>query len=196
MAAWPVVGAAYSKFYRATGKFLFGSFGRGGIVQFTQSKDSREYINIVACNRYRMDESGNAPGRQLRYGIRYGDYMHMVFLAALIAATPLPWKRRTWALVWGLILMQALVALKLSIIILDLLSDKPASLLILSPFWKNFVVTANLVLVRRFTTGFIIAFFIWVLVTFRRGDWFRLPSGRGNRKNIQTSLIDNPPGKE
>ncbi len=179
MAAWPAVGAAYSKFYRATGKSLFGSFGRDGIVRFAKSKENRYDINISAFNRHHMDESGNIPGSQLRYGIRYGDYMHTAFLAALIAATPLPWKRRAWALVWGLILMQVLVVLKLAIIILNLSSEKPVSLFILNPFWKDVVVTTNHVLVRHFATGFVIAFFIWVLVTFRREDWGRLVSGQG-----------------
>jgi len=177
MAAWPVVGAAYSKFYRATGKSLFGSFGRGGIVRFSQSEDSRDDIQISAFNRYRTDENGNMHGAQLCHGIRYGDYMHTAFLAALIAATPLPWKRSAWALVWGLILMNVLVVFKLAIIILNLFSRKNVSLLILNPFWKDVVVTTNQILVRHLTTGFIIAFFIWVLVTFRREDWGRLVSG-------------------
>ncbi|MGD0785013.1 MAG: hypothetical protein ABR969_04295 [Sedimentisphaerales bacterium] len=174
MTAWPAVGDVYSKFYRAGGKFLFGSFGRGGIVRFSQPEDSKDDICIDAFNRYHVDKNGKISGAQFRYNIRYSDYMHIAFLTALIAATPLPLRRRGWAIVWGLILMQVFVVFKVIFIVLELFSRKLVSLLILNSFWKTVVVTTNQILVRDLTTGFIIAFFIWVLVSFRREDWQRL----------------------
>jgi hypothetical protein len=174
MAAWPAVGSVYSKFYAAGGAFLFGSFGRGGIVRFSQPEDSKDNIYITALNRYRVDKNGKMSGAQLNHSIRYGDYIHIAFLTALIVATPLPLRRRGWALVWGLILMHAIVAFKLAIMILHLFSNQRVSLLILNAFWKDVVVTTNQVVVRHLTTGFIIAFFIWVLVSFRREDWSKI----------------------
>jgi hypothetical protein len=192
MAAWPAVGTVYSKFYRATGGFLFGSFGRGGIVYFSQSEDSKDDINIIALNRYRVDKNGKVIGMRLCHNIRYSDYMNMAFLTALIVATPLPLRRRGWALVWGLLLMHVLVVFKIAITILNLFSSEPLSLLILNPFWKGVVVTANQVvadtLTSGFITGFIIVFFIWILVSFRLEDWerFILTGGQGPaRRGLQ-----------
>ena len=98
MAVWPVVGAVYSKFYRTAGEFLFGSFGHGGIVHFSRSENSKDVIDIIALNRYRVDENGEMSGAQLCHNIRYGDYMYITFLTALIVATPLPLRRKGWAL--------------------------------------------------------------------------------------------------
>ena len=174
MAAWPVVGAVYSKFYRAAGEVLFGSFGRGGIVRFSQLGDSKDDIYIIALNRYRVDENGEMSGAQLCHSIRYGDYMCMAFLMALIAATPLTLRHKVWAIVWGLILMHMFVAFELVIIILNLFSSELVSLLILNSFWKDVVVATNDIVLWNLTTGFIIAFFIWVLVSFCRQDWSKI----------------------
>lgn len=174
MAAWPAVGAVYSKFYRAEGEFLLSSFGCGGIVRFSQPEDSKDDIRITAFNRYYVYKNGEISGAQFNYSIRYGDYIHIAFLTALIVATPLPLRRRGWALVWGLILMHAIVAFKLAIIIIKFLSDQRVSLWILNAFWKDVVVTTDQVVVHHLTTGFIIDFFIWVLVSFRREDWSKI----------------------
>ena len=77
-------------------------------------------------------------------------------------------------IVWGLILMHVFVVFKLAIMILNLFSSEPVSLLILNSFWKDVVVITNQVVVQHLTTGFIIAFFIWVLVSFRRQDWSKI----------------------
>lgn len=174
MAAWPAVGAVYSKFYRAGGEFLLGSFGHGGIVRFSQPEDSKKDICIAVFNRDRVDKNGKMSGSQLNYSIRYGDYIHIAFLTALIVATPLPLRRRGWALVWGLILMHAIVAFRFAIMMVNAFSNQRLSLLILNAFWKDVVVTTNQIFTGDLVTGFIIAFFIWVLVSFRREDWSKI----------------------
>jgi hypothetical protein len=174
MAAWPAVGSVYSKFYRAVGEFLFGSFGRGSIVRFSQSDDNKDDIYITVFNRYRVDENGRMQGAWANHSIRYNDYIHTAFLMALIVAVPLPLRRKVWSIVYGMILIHAFVIFKLAIMILNLFSKERVALLILNSFWKNVVVITNEVLMRRMTTGFIIAFFIWILVSFRREDWSRI----------------------
>jgi len=162
MTVWPVVGPVYSKFYQAAGGFLFGSFGRGNVVRFSQSDNIKYDICITAFNRHNLDDNGEIQASQFYHSIHYGDYMHIAFLTALIAATPLPLKRRAWSLVWALILMHVFIALKLAIVIFSLFSialGKNAEL-----------ANRNIVLAEHITTGFIIAFFIWVLVSFRSKD--------------------------
>jgi hypothetical protein len=173
MAAWPVVGVAYSGLCQTTGAFLSGSFGHEGIIRFSRSDNSTDYMVISALNPHRTNESGQMTGAEHYYNIRYGFYMHTAFLVALIAATPLPWGRRGLALIWGLILMHAIVALRIEIMTLDLLSNNLVSLLSLDSFWKDVVVTANLVVGEYLPAGFVIAVFIWVLVSFRRCDLSR-----------------------
>jgi len=183
MVAWPAIGAIYSKFYRATGEFLFGSFGSRGIVRFYQSEKNRDDIYIVAFDKNRTQGNGKVNESQ-SHNIHYGDYMHISFLTALIMAVSLPLKRRIFALVWGWIFMHIFIIFKMVIIILCLFSGKRLSLLVLSPFWRDVVVTTNQVAVRDLTTSFVIAFFVWVLVSFRREDWQRITAmqGRGGKK--------------
>lgn len=183
MAAWPLTGAVYSKIYWETGKVVFDYFKHFGIVEFSRSADGSE-ICITANNRQHMDKRGNMSGGKSVHKIRYRDYMYIAFLAALITATPVPLGRRGWALLWGLLLMQVWAIIKLVIVILGLFSSEPVSILVLSQFCRNVVAAANDVVVNNPTTSFIIAFFIWVLVTFRRQDWERIVAtqGRGGKK--------------
>lgn len=109
---------------------------------------------------------------QFCHNIRYGDYMNIAFLIALIAATPLPLKRKISAIIWGLILMHAIVVFKFAIMIF--VGSELVSLLVLSAFWKGVVFITYNVVVRNSITGFIIAFFIWVLVSFHHQDWSKI----------------------
>jgi hypothetical protein len=183
MAAWPATGVVYSKIYWVTGKVLFDYFRHFGIVEFAQSDDKGE-IYITAYNRYRMDRKGNMSGGKSIHKIRYGDYMYMAFLSALVIATPVSLRRRVWALVCGLLLMQVLAITKLAIVILGLFGSEEVSILVLSPFWARIVVTSYQIVVNNLTTSFIIAFFIWILVVFRRADWERIVAmeGTGGQK--------------
>jgi len=170
MAAWSVVGGGYSKFYRATGELLFGSFKDGGVVRFSQSADNKDNTNIIAYNRFCTDKNGEMSRNGYYHNTRTGDYMYTVFLAALILAAPLSLKRKVRAIVLGFILMQVFVIFHIAIIVIKLLSDAPVSLLILTPRWKD-TAAAALIISNHVTTGFIVAFFIWILVSFRQQNW-------------------------
>jgi hypothetical protein len=181
MAVWPVLGPVYSEFYRSAGEFLFGSFGRGNVVRFSKSDNIKYDICITVFNRQNLDENGEIQGSQFYHSIHYGDYMHIAFLTALIAATPLPLKRRGWALVWALILMHAFIALKLAIIIFSLFNIA---------LGKNTeLADRNIVLAEHITTGFVIAFFIWVLVSFRSKDLVTILKRISTKKNSSYSKI-------
>jgi hypothetical protein len=171
MAAWPAVGAVYSGLYRATGTFLFGFVPSPAVVTFSRSGGSADVICITALNRDRTNDKGEVTGGQLTHNVRYIDYMHTAFLTALIAAAPLPLRRRAWALLWGMILMHVVLILRLAALVLLLFDSKLVSLLTLNPFWRETLVMVNRIFVQHLAVGFIIAFFIWVLVSFRRRDW-------------------------
>ena len=165
MAAWPVVGTVYSNFYRTAGAFLFGSFGRGNVARFSRSDKMQYDICITAFNRYSSNENGDIQASRFYHNIRYGDYIHIAFLAALVVATPLPLRRRGQALIWALVLMHAFIALKIAIIIMSLLNIAVG---------KNCgLADRNIELTEYIANGFIIAFLIWVLVSFRGKNCFK-----------------------
>lgn len=55
----------------------------------------------------------------------------------MILATPVPWKRRGWALLWGLLLVHVFMVLSVACYIWNQSTD--LGLLVLTPFWKTIV---------------------------------------------------------
>ncbi len=175
IAPWPGLGTAYSKLYRAEASFLFGSFGPTGVVCFRESHNSDYVINVDLYNRARRDKDGKVVGLRTSHDIREDGYIYTVFMVALILATPISWKRKGWALFWGLIFIHCFIALKLAFRLLYAFNNEPQlSLFVLNPFWKCLLATAHGEFAVSVTFGFIVCFFIWILVSFRREDFAAL----------------------
>jgi hypothetical protein len=159
IAAWPVVDSAYLEFYRSAGELIFGHLGNGRVVRFSQPDNNKFDICITAFNRYNVNENGEIEATRFHHNVLYGEYIQIAFLTALIVATPLPLKRKGWALIWALILIHIFIAFKLTVIILSLFNIASG---------KNCkLADRNIVLMEHLTIEFIIAFFIWVFVSFR-----------------------------
>ncbi len=174
MACWPVLGKAYAKFYCAGANFLFGSFGSKGIVQFSNLEDARYDIMVRLYNVGHRVQSGAISSVGLSHSSRCDGYMYPVFLAALVAATPMSVKRKLWALLWGLILIHCFIALRLAVHIIEIFSREPLRLFAISSFWDGWFYKAYQQFVVNITFGFVVAIFIWILVAFRREDWSKI----------------------
>lgn len=178
MAPWPGLGKAYSKLYLAGASALFKSFGSKGVVHFNRSDDAEYDINVGLYNRDQVDKNGHVTIFQASHTSRRDGYMYMTFMTALILASLIPWKRKVWALLLGLILIHGFIALKLAIRLLHAFSIKPLSLFALSPFWKRMLAIAHQQFVVNVNFGFVVSIFIWILVSFRREDWLKILSSR------------------
>ena len=174
MAPWPRLGRAYTRFYSTGAAFLFGSFGSTGIVRFEPLSDGEYDINVTLYNRARASPDGNIVGIQTRHNSRLAGYIYVAFLTALILATPIPWRRKGWALFWGIILIHGLVASKLALRILHAFNNKPLSMFALNPFCKRVLSITHQAFAVNVTFGFIVCVFIWILVSFRRRDWAKI----------------------
>ncbi len=175
MVLWPELRATYTKFYIAGANFLFGSFGSKGIARFYPSTNGEYVININLYNKNRRNERGNLVGVQVSDNSHRIGYLFMAFLSSLILATPVSWRRRGWALFWGLILIHGFVYLQLAIRILQTFVNVPRlSLFVLSPFWKQVLSVVHQELAVYVTLGFIVSVLIWILVSFRREDWSKI----------------------
>jgi hypothetical protein len=178
MAPWPRLGRAYTRFYSAGAAFLFGSFGSTGIVRFGLLSDSEHDINVTLYNRAQAGPDGKVPGIRTRHSSRYAGYIYVAFLAALILANPIAWRRKGWALFWGIILIHGLVASRLALRILYAFNNKPLSMFALNPFCKRVLSITHQAFAVNVTFGFIVCVFIWILVSFRRRDWVKIVSKR------------------
>jgi hypothetical protein len=184
MACWPVLGKVYTRFYCVGANFLFGSFGSKGIVEFVESKEAGKDIEVRLYNAQRRDQNGAMIGVRASHSSREDGYIYAAFLVALIAATPITVKRKLWALLWGLVLLHCFIALKLAVRLIDGFSNEPVRLFVISSFWKKGFYTFYQEFIVNVTFGFVVAIFIWVLVTFRRGDWSRIISAGGQEPKL------------
>lgn len=178
MSPWPGLGAAYTKLYRKGAALLFGSFGSRGVVLFRPSGNSVYEIDMYFLDRQRVAADGKVNSVLVHHTCRYAAYMHIVSTAALILATPVPFRRRAKALFGGLILMHCFIVLKLMVLISYTFNNKPLSLFALNPFFERLLFVTHQLIIDSVSFNFIAPVFIWILVSFRRQDWAALVSGQ------------------
>ena len=170
MAPWPRLGRAYTKFYSAGAAFLFGSFGPTGAVTFEPIHNSEHDLHVTLYNRAHIGRDSEGAAIRTRHNSRHAGYMYAAFLAALILATPLPLKRKMWALLLGMILIHCLIALQLALRIFHAFTNEQLSVFVLSLFWRRVLSISNQAFAVNVTFGFVVCVFIWFLVCFRRKD--------------------------
>jgi hypothetical protein len=176
MAPWPRLGRAYTRFYSAGAAFLFGSFGSTGVVTFEPLSDSEHELHVTLYNRTHKVPNGDGVAIRTRHSSRHAGYMYAAFLAALILATPISLRRKTWALFLGIILIHCFIALQLALRIFFAFTNEQLSVFVLSPFSRRILSIANQAFAVNVTFGFVVCVFIWILVCFRRKDWAKIVS--------------------
>jgi len=166
MILWPVIGDAYRRSFVSVSHTLFHSMGRNVSVVFERidEQDGRD-ISMQVHNR----QAGMMVERHLPS--RYAGYMPTAMLLALIAATPLPWRRRLFAAAIGLVAMHVYITGVLLMTIARVLSRHgPAQLFelpsILDGLLSQFVHHST----TSPTFSALVPVIVWAAVTFRRGD--------------------------
>lgn len=129
MIAWTVAGPAYAAAFRTAGGVLFSTFGPNATVTFHASAAADE-TPMDTLARLRNTQS-HAIGR-LPISIRLLGYLPTALLIALVAATPLPWRKRIAALIVGLIFVNLFIALRVGLLLLATFSGDN-ELAIISP---------------------------------------------------------------
>lgn len=116
-------------------------------------------------------------------------YWPTAMLMALVLATPLSWSRKGWALLWGLLLIHAFVALRLTLTLSAggfAVPDKAYALFHPGAFWQRVLSGARTVLSDNPTVSFVAPVFIWFLVALPGVK--RLGAGvKSARRNNRTS---------
>ena len=139
-------------------------------------------IRVEIANRALLHSDGSGPVRNLDIGF---DRQPMTVLLALIFATPVSWKRRRGALLWGLICEHIVIIFAIGFLIWNESSE--IGLVALSPFWKQAASGVKEILMDQI--GLAVPVIIWIAVTFQRGD---LP-GIFNAKTALASRSVNQP---
>jgi len=177
MAPWPGLRSVYLEFYKAGAVLVFKSFESIGVVRLDQPTDVEYDMKIVFYDRDQAGPDGKmVPVGFIHHNSRRTGYIYVAFLTGLILATPIPWRRKGWALFWGMILIHGFIIFNLAVWVLHGFNKESLSLLALNPFWQKALLLTVHMFIRNLTFGFIVCVFIWILVSFRRRDWVKIVS--------------------
>ncbi len=173
MAPWPGLPRAYAPGYRAAGNLLFGSFGSAGSVDLRPStRQDPDRDTEFALANWETDAEYVFAGSSLK------GYKPTAFVLALILATPIPWRRRWRALLWGMVCITLYVALRTAVFLAAVFTeDNGLAVLTLGPISKGALDYVYWVVVDSFAGWLILPLPIWALVSFRRQDWQTLRKG-------------------
>jgi len=198
MIPWPGWERTYGGIFRSFGDVVFRRFWfwSDGYVRFLDHRSLflKEDIDNATPGKLKADFKVERPNDvqdtlmltmnrrvagtfgQLSISSRIVGYWPTAWLIALILAKPMPWPRRGWALLWGLLLIHMFIAFRLSLsLAIDRFgADRAYSLFHLSPFWKDVLVRAETVFVVNPTVSFVVPTFIWLIVSVRWSEWTAL----------------------
>lgn len=164
---WPGVRQGYAALYRGAGNVLFGSFGSEGVVRFLPAQAGQGRLDYeIQILKRGCPTSGISQHDSILTG-----YLPTAETIALVLATPIPWRRRWKALLYGVLLANGFVALRVYIILLCSFSiEKPYALYKPGQFLNKVLASVYEFIVVFPTYVFLVPVLFWILVTFRRED--------------------------
>lgn len=167
---WPGLNETYGCYFQALGRIVFGGIRGQRILQFEEAHDARLPIGtqITMANHEQVDVNGRGPVIILGLDTRGVGWVPTALIIALTLATPIPLRRRWWALFLGLLLVHGFILFSVGCYIWN--ESTSLGLLALTPFWKTVVDGLEETLVTQLGASFVVPVLIWLLVTFRRQD--------------------------
>jgi hypothetical protein len=171
---WPGWNAIYGSYFRALGQAVFSRPDDQRVVLFEPHQMQHGFSSLdtqmTLGNRALADSSGKGRAEIVDLDSRSMGWMPTALTMALILATPVPWRQRAWALLWGLLLIHAFILFTLQVCLWD--ESSAVSLIELSPFWQLIVDELQYTLITQLGASFSVPILIWILVTIRRENLF------------------------
>jgi len=174
IAPWPGAKQLYAGYFRGLGRLVLADDGGRRMLDFQPLDDSDHRwppnfdTAIILGNRDLLDAGGNGQKFMLTVDAWQMGWTPTAFLVALTLASPVSWRRRYWALLWGLLLVHCFVLMTLDIFIWN--ESTRVSLVTLTPFWKGIANWLEAVALAPIGPSFFAAALIWMLLTFRGQD--------------------------
>ena len=171
---WPGWNGIYGSYFRALGGAAFSRPDDRRMVWFEPHPVRHGFSSLdsqmTLGNRDLIDKSGHGLAEIMGLDTRSIGWMPTALTIALILATPVPWRQRGWALLWGLLLIHAFILFSLQVWIWD--ESSAVSLLAVPPVGQTILDALQYTLLTNIGAGFSVPLLIWILVTFRREDLF------------------------
>lgn len=120
----------------------------------------------------------------LRTSSSFMGYVPVAMVIALVLATPMRWSRKGWAVIWGLLLVQAFIAVRVSVLLLHhgfAASEKQYVLFRPGPFMTGLLGRVNEVLADNPTFAYIgPPVGVWLIILFGFGMLDRRRTAKAN----------------
>ena len=170
IAPWPGWNEGYAQYFRAFGQWTFGQDNGPRVVIFAADDQAGSTLDtrISLGNRELLDANGKGLIKRTEINTRSIGWVPTALTIALVAATPVPWRRRVLALAAGLLLVHVFIFFSLQTWIWN--NSPDVSLLTLSHFWKTVTDELAYAFMNQLGISFTVPVLIWVLVTFKRQD--------------------------
>jgi hypothetical protein len=170
---WPGWNEFYGQGFRALGNAVFAREDERWILHFEAHRQTRGFsatdTRITVGNRHLVDSSSKGVITFLELNTRSVGWLPTALTIALIVATPVTWRRRWWALLWGVLLIQAFILFSVAVYIWN--ESTTVSLVTVSPLWKQIADALEYTLVFQMGASFSIPVLVWIAVLFRRRDF-------------------------
>lgn len=171
--SWVGLDRAYPIAFQKSATYVFRSLhSMGGrwmvLVHAPEAPVGKFDTEIVVGN-----PSTGALGKQ-PLNAQYLGYAPLSMVLTLILASPVPWRRRAWACLWGLILVHAWMAIGLILLVVHAYSvPGPLAMYSVSAVTTKSLAFLAETMVTSTVGRYAVPVFFWLLVTFRRADWQR-----------------------
>lgn len=168
---WPWAGERYGRAFREGTMGMCRAIGASWVVVLKPLERPTAHVDSEMFLIHRQARESVSQ----TLSSRYIGYAPTTFLVALILATPLTWRRRLIALLWGLVLTHAWIAFSMLLLIVHGYSRGDViSIFDVSPFTRDVLAFLREALVQAPVIKYTVPAVIWMLVSFRRSDWARL----------------------
>lgn len=186
MVPWLPIEESYAKLYRGTCNVVFARFwfwSDGGVrflnIKTLKPGDLPPGAPTFYASRMRdtlMElRSRRAPGSIgfLRTSSRYIGYSPTVLVLALVLATPLPWRRRSWALLWSFLAVNAFILFRITLTLAakGFGADKNYALFELGSLARGALTSAENIISDNPTVSYVVPALIWFIFAFRQVLW-------------------------
>ena len=172
IAPWPGWNDFYAGYFRGFGQLAFGASEGKRVVDFSPSKPEQLAsgldTQLTLGNRDLLDSRGKGSLKRVNLDTRSIGWVPTALTAALVLATPIPWRRRAMAFCGGILLVHLFILFSLQTWIWDNATD--VSLMALTPPVQRVVSELDYTFITQLGASFSVPVVIWVVVTFRRRD--------------------------
>lgn len=168
---WTATGASgcYAAQFQTVGSWFFGafSFGTDGRIRIDEMDRP---TNLWDSNLHLSNRKTGAEGT-LPFGSHGWGYAPTIMVTSLILATPIPWRSRVRALLWGLLVVHGWIGLEILLAGVNAFSG-PSTLAVYSlhPTVQRGLAFVTEVVTKSTATRYAISTMIWAAVTFRQAD--------------------------